>query len=382
MNGTVVTDLLDTPVPTALPPTPYGGFDRMSIAGTWRRGRSGKLERDTDPWSGDTLVEIELADRNDLDDAFVAAQRAQKDWAARTPNDRADVMRRAAEIMVARKPEIMSWIVHEGGGTLVKAEIEWGAVYNGLNEAASMPHHVEGRILPSAIPGKENRVYRLPVGVVAVISPWNFPMYLSNRSVAPALAVGNAVVLKPASDTPVTGGLLLAKIYDEAGLPPGLLNVIVGSGHDIGDAIVSHPTPRTISFTGSTGVGARIPGLAGIKRLALELGGNGPIVILDDADLDLAVNASVYGSFFHQGQICMIANRIIVDRSIHRAFVERFVERVRHLRVGDPSDPTTAIGPVINQTQLETVLDKVARAQNDGALTFQTTHDPTPRGFH
>jgi aldehyde dehydrogenase (NAD+) len=204
-------------------------------------------------------------------------------------------------------------LVSEGGGTIAKSEIERQAVWSGLRESASIPHHVEGRILPSDVPGKENRVYRLPVGVVVVISPWNFPMYLTNRSVAPALAAGNAVVLKPASDTPVTGALLLAKIYEEAGLPPGVLNVLIGSGREIGDAIIGHKVPRVVSFTGSTTVGAAIPAKAGVKRLALELGGNGPMVVLDDADLEHAVDAAVFGSFFHQGQICMIANRLIVD---------------------------------------------------------------------
>lgn len=187
-------------------------------------------------------------------------------------------------------------------------------------EAASFPSRMEGRILSSDIPGKEGRVYRKPVGVVGVISPWNFPLNLSNRSVAPALALGNAVVLKPATDTPVTGGLLLAKIYEEAGLPPGLLNIIVGSGSEIGDSFVCHPIPRFISFTGSTPVGRKIAQNAInskiIKRVGLELGGNGPFVILEDADLDLAVRAAVYGKFTHQGQVCMITNRFIVQERI------------------------------------------------------------------
>jgi aldehyde dehydrogenase (NAD+) len=276
-------------------------------------------------------------------------------------------MRAAADVMTARKDEITGWLVRETGGTLAKAELEWNLVRSVMWEAASMPHHVAGRIMPSDIPGKESRVYKEPVGVVAVISPWNFPMQLSNRSVAPALAVGNAVVLKPAGDTPVTGGLLLARIFEEAGLPPGLLSVVVGSGSDIGDAIVQHPAPRVVSFTGSTPVGKGIAEKAGLKKLALELGGNGPLVILSDADLDLAVQASVFGSFFHQGQICMIANRIVVDASLHDEFLDRFLERVRGLTVGDPSDPQTHLGPVINSSQLEGIQDKLKRAQDAGA---------------
>ena len=190
------------------------------------------------------------------------------------------------------------------------------------------------------------------------------------RSGAPAMAVGNAVVLKPASDTPVSGGLLLAKLFEEAGLPPGVFNVVPGSGHDIGDAFVKHATPRVISFTGSTAVGRGVGKLAyeadTIKRLELELGGDGPIVILADADLDLAVEASVWGKFLHQGQICMIANRIVVEAPVYDAFVDRFADRVRSLKVGDSDDPETMIGPIINRRQLESVKGHIAKARAAG----------------
>jgi aldehyde dehydrogenase (NAD+) len=348
-------------------PTPYPAFDTMPIGGTWRPGRSGDTRADLDPYSGDTLVEIPLAARDDLDEAYAAAREAQREWAARVPKDRAAVLRAAADALQARKDEVVGWLVRESGGTVAKAELEHGLVLANMLEAATMPHHVSGRIMPSDVPGKESLVYRGPIGVVAVISPWNFPMQLSNRSVAPALAVGNAVVLKPASDTPVTGGLLLARIFEDAGLPPELLSVVIGSGSAIGDAMVQHPAADVVSFTGSTQVGEGIIQKAGVKKVALELGGNGPLVVLDDADLQLAVDAAVFGSFFHQGQICMIANRIIVDAAVHDAFVERFVERVRGLRLGNPSDPGTQLGPVINRSQLDAVLDKVRRATEDGA---------------
>ncbi|OBG77096.1 MULTISPECIES: aldehyde dehydrogenase family protein [unclassified Mycobacterium] len=344
----------------------YGPFTSMPIGTRWRTGSSGEKRADTDPWTGETLTEIAQADAGDLDEAYDTASRAQREWAARPPSGRAGVLRRAADVMTWRKDEITEWLVRETGGTLAKAELEWSQALAVLWEAASMPHHVEGKIMPSDVPGKESRVYREPVGVVAVISPWNFPMQLSNRSVAPALAVGNAVVLKPAGDTPVTGGLLLARIYEEAGLPPGLLSVLIGSGSEIGDAIVQHPAAKVVSFTGSTKVGEGIAQKAALKRTALELGGNGPVVILDDADLKLAVDAAIFGSFFHQGQICMIANRIIVDAGIYDDFVERFVARAKLLRVGDPSDPATQLGPIINRSQLDSIQDKVARAAKDG----------------
>jgi aldehyde dehydrogenase (NAD+) len=348
-------------------PARYDGFDTMPIAGTWRAGRAGKTATDTDPYTGETLTEIPLANADDLDEAYATAKSAQRDWAARLPSERADVLRRAARIMEDRKDEIVDWHIRESGAAAPAAEFEYAITLRDFHEASSYPYRVEGRILPADIEGKESRVYRRPVGVVAVISPWNVPMHLSNRSVAPALATGNAVVLKPAGDTPVTGGLLLAKVYEEAGLPPGLLSVVIGSGSDIGDAMVSHPTPRVVSFTGSTPVGKGIAQKAGLKKLSLELGGNGPLVVLDDADLGYAVDAAVFGKFFHQGQVCMITNRIVVDDSVHDEFVDRYVERVRGLKAGDPKESDTVIGPIINAKQLEGIQEKVAQSLSDGA---------------
>jgi aldehyde dehydrogenase (NAD+) len=345
----------------------YEGFDRMPIGRQWRAGQSGKTLTDRDPWTGKVVAEVPQADLRDVDEAYRAAQLAQLEWRETGPEQRAAVMRKAAEIMVTRHDEIADWVIRESGGTVSKVDIELGVVRAGFLEAAGMPHHLEGRIMPSDIPGKENRIYRRPVGVVCLISPWDFPMYLTNRTLAPALALGNAVVLKPSSNTPVTGGLLLAKILQEAGLPDGLLNVVVGDASEIGDALVAHPVPRVISFTGSTAVGIGISQKAGIKRLLLELGGNAPMVVLDDADLDAAVDSAVFGSFYNSGQICMIANRVIVDASLHDEFVERFLTLTRSLTVGDPHDPATFIGPVISPRQLASVQEKVARAVAQGA---------------
>jgi aldehyde dehydrogenase (NAD+) len=219
--------------------------------------------------------------------------------------------------------------------------------------------------------GVDSRVYRQPLGVIGVISPWNFPLHLSNRSVAPAVALGNAVVLKPAQDTPITGGLLLGKIYEEAGLPPGVLNVLIGTSSEIGDAFATHPIPRLISFTGSTAVGRAVAGKAVgapiIKHVALELGGNSPFVVLDDADLEQAVPAAVMSRFLHQGQICMSANRLIVDADIYDEFVERFTAHAGKLKYGDPNEPDTVIGPVINQSQLQKMLELMNQARQAGA---------------
>lgn len=352
-------------------PGRYSGLDRQYIYGRWRAGRRGLALKDFDPYTGETLLEIELADNRDLDEAYESARKAQPGWAEVLPAERTAVMLRSAAIMEARREEIVEWLVREAGSTYIKAQFEWQILQAVTLEAASFPHRVAGRILPIDEPGKESRVYRRPVGVIGVISPWNFPIYLAHRSVGPAIALGNTVVLKPSQDTPVTGGLLLAKIYEDAGLPPGVLNVVVGSSSEIGDAFVRHPVPRVISFTGSTAVGRHIASFAAtspvIKRLAMELGGNSPFVVLDDADLPQAVRAAVFSRFLHQGQICMSSNRIIVDAAMYDEFVDAFTHYVKKLKYGNPQDPETVIGPIINSQQLASMMKHIKDTQAAGA---------------
>lgn len=352
-------------------PAPYDGLDKLFIAGEWRDGSSGQRAEDANPYNGDVLATHTLANRDDVDEAYAAATVAQRSWAETLPAERAGMLERAVRIFDERHDELIDWCQRESGSIRAKAEFEVGAARNITAEAASFPYRMDGDIFASDTPAKENRVYRQPLGVVGVISPWNFPMNLSNRSVATALAVGNAVVLKPASDTPITGGLLLAKIYEEAGLPSGVLSVLIGRGSEIGDYFVEHPAPKLISFTGSTavgrGIGAKTTGGAHLKRVALELGGNCPLVVLDDADVDQAVDIAIAGRFLHQGQICMSTNRIIVDAHIIDEFTEKFVARARELTCGDPLDPATNIGPIINKSQLDGLLRKIERAKEQGA---------------
>jgi aldehyde dehydrogenase (NAD+) len=363
---------LDTPPEIATGrPSRYSGFDGQFIGGSWRPGRRGKNLKDADPYTGETIAEIALANMNDLDEAYQAAETAQPAWAESLPEIREKVMLRSAEIMQTRHDEIIDWLVREAGSTRIKAEVEWQMLYGITLEAATFCRRLSGRILPINEPGKESRAYRQPIGVIGVISPWNFPIYLAHRTVGPALALGNAVVVKPSHDTPITGGLLLGNIYEEAGLPPGLLNVVIGSSSEIGQAFVQHDVPGLISFTGSTSVGQQIADQAMtarlIKRVALELGGNTPCVILDDADLNRAVPGAVFGRFLHQGQICMSTNRIIVDAKIYDEFVDRFTQHVRGLKVGNPAESDTVIGPVINSEQLEKMLDLIKRSSDAGA---------------
>lgn len=356
---------------TSNTPTPYTGFDRLFIGGRWITGRSEHKLQPINPYRQDVILEIPAADQHDIEDAYQAAQRAQVAWAQALPSERSLIMRRATEIVDARREEIISWSIREAGSPRKKATLEWKAARDVMEQAVSAPYAAQGHILPSDIPGKESRVYRRPVGVVAVVSPWDFALNLANRSVAPALALGNAVVLKPPSNTPVTGGLIFAKIFEEAGLPPGLLSVVAGPAREIGDAFVSHPVPRVITFTGSTKAGRHIGELAMtspiMKRVSLELGGNSPLVVLDDADLELAVKAAVFGKFLNSGQICMSINRLIVDERLYDEFVDRFVDRVRNLKMGDPNDPDTDIGPIIDRAQLNSHLKHIEQAHQEGA---------------
>lgn len=359
------------PAPISSDPLPYSGFEGQYINGSWRPGRQGSKLRDTDPYSGQLLAEIAMASANDLDEAYQGAAKAQVAWEQTLPEERAAVLRRAASIVEARRDEIVNWLIRESGGTRVKADMECGFVRSFMLEMSSYPSRMDGRIIPIDEPGKESRVYKRPIGVIGVISPWNFPMQLSHRSIAPALALGNAVVVKPAQDTPVTGGLLIAKIYEEAGLPAGLLNVVIGAVKDIGDQFTLHPIPRLISFTGSTKVGRHVGELAMkspmIKRVALELGGNAPFVVLDDANVGQAVRAAVFGRFLHQGQICMSTNRIIVDAKVYDEFVDQFTTHVKGLKCGNPNEPDTSIGPIINQKQLAAHIAHIQGARAAGA---------------
>jgi len=349
----------------------YSDFHLQFIAGEWQTGKDDSTNTNTNPYNGDTLVEIQQATKDQLNEAYDAATQAQEAWAKQTPAERAAVLYKVVNILDQRQEEIVDWLIKESGSTRIKAMVEFGATRAITLEAATFPNRVHGEIRPSNTPGKENFIYREPIGVVAVISPWNFPLHLTQRSIAPALALGNAVVLKPASDTPVTGGLLLAKVFEEAGLPKGLLNVVVGSGSEIGDAIVEHKAPSLVSFTGSTSVGKHIGELANggeyIKQVALELGGNSPFVVLKDADIEQAVKAAAFGKFLHQGQICIAINRVIVEDEIYDDFVERFLAHVKTLNVGDPNKQDTAVGPIINEKQVKSLKEKIAKAQEEGA---------------
>ncbi|WP_026694211.1 aldehyde dehydrogenase family protein [Peribacillus kribbensis] len=344
-------------------------FTKLYINGEWKNGSSDNRQQNVNPYTGEELFTIQTASKEDLDEAYTAAAAAQNVWADELPQKKQEVIENAIALIKENEDFITEWLVKESGSTRTKAELEIMASINILKEAASFPFRMEGKILPSQNAGKENRVYRNPLGVIGVISPWNFPFHLAMRTIGPALAAGNAVVVKPATDTPVTGGLIFASIFEAAGLPKGLLNIVVGRGSEIGDDMVTHPVPRLISFTGSTEVGRHIGELAGkgLKKAALELGGNNVFIVLDDAHIDQAVDSAIFGKFYHQGQICMAINRIFVHDSIHDDFIEKFIEKVKKLKYGNPAEAQTHVGPLINGKQVDRILSDVEESVGQGA---------------
>lgn len=348
---------------------PYKDLNKNYVNGNWKDGAGSQPIEVLNPFTKESIFTIQSANEADIDDAYAAAAEAQKKWAQMPPSQKRNVFDEAVRVMKERKEEITEWITREIGGTRTKAELEWGLTLENIRVASAYPFETTGKIFPSMIPGKESRMYREPRGVITVITPWNFPMTLSMRSVAPALATGNAVVLKPAEDSPVTGGTLIAKIFEEAGLPEGLLNVMLGKGSEIGDYIVEHPLSELVSFTGSTPVGKGIAQKAGerIKDVSLELGGNNAFVILDDADVDKAADAAIFGKFMHQGQICMAINRILVDKKLSEEFTQKFVDKAKAIKTGNPGDAETELGPVINSGQAEQINAMIDKAIEEGA---------------
>ena len=347
----------------------YRDLNKQYINGEWVEGNDNSEIQNVNPYDNSQINIFKGANKEDVDRAYKAAKTAAKEWAGALPQRRAAVIQKAVNIISERKEEIIDWLIKEGGSSRIKAEVEVQITQGIMREAASFPTRSHGYIFDSITPGKESRAYRKPLGVIGIISPWNFPMNLSMRSIAPALATGNTVVLKPASSTPVTGATLAAKIFEEAGLPKGVLNVVVGKGSSIGDDFVKHPIPNHISFTGSTPVGRGIGKLAGenLKEVSLELGGNNIFVVMEDADVDLAVKAATFGKFMHQGQICMAINRIVIHESVADEFLEKFVMATQKLKYGNPAEEGVLVGPLIDRDQVDRILEDINASKEAGA---------------
>lgn len=339
---------------------------KIFTGGKWAEGSAGTTAV-LEPATGKELTRIGTASPDDALDAARFAAEAQRDWASRPHTERAAVLRRAGDLFRLHASEIARWNVREVGAVPSMAGFAVDVAVQECYEAATLPSRPHGELLPSEAP-RLSMARRMPAGVVAVISPFNVPIILSIRSVAPALALGNAVLLKPDPRTPVVGGVVMARIFEEAGLPPGVLQVLPG-GAGVGQALVTAPEVRVISFTGSTRVGRTIGELAGrhLKRAHLELGGNSALIVLPDADVEKAAGLAAWGSFLHQGQICMTTGRHIVHADIYDEFVDRLAAKASHLPVGDPFREEVALGPVIDAGQRDTIHHLVETSVAAGA---------------
>ena len=348
-------------------------WSRLYIDGGWVESSSGETVTVENPATRETVADVPAATEADVDAAYEAAEAAQPEWEAMGREKRNELVGAMLEEFESRFAEVVSLLIQEGGSTQGKASGEATISMVDFQTALEVSPPEEEVRDSQFFEGKKHHIVHEPVGVVGVISPWNFPLHLTTRALAPALVLGNTVVVKPASDTPVTGGLLMAKIADEVGLPDGVVNVVTGKGSEIGDRMAGHPIPRTVSFTGSTAVGKRVASQAGngIALPALELGGNGPNVVTADVDVEQAAKVGAVGSFTHQGQVCISINRHIVHEDVYDEYVEHLVEHAESLTVGNPAEDGVNFGPVINETQRDDLLAYVEETVEEGA-TLET----------
>lgn len=341
---------------------------KLFIDGKWVSSSAGTVVDDMNPATGKVYAKVHQASREDVEAAIAAAYRAKDAWGSTVPAQREGVLLKAAAILDTRVQEFADVLIDEGGSTFGKAMFEVGFVANMLRSAAGECRRIFGETIPSDVPGLFSMTVRRPLGVIAGIAPFNFPFLLAMKKVCLALAAGNTFVLKPASPTPVIG-LKIAELLDAAGLPKGVLNVIPVKGSTLGDTLIEDPRIRMVTFTGSTEVGKQLAAVAGRhqKKITLEMGGKSPLIVLEDADLDYAVNAAAFGIFLHQGQVCMANSRLIVEKGVYGKFCEKLVAKVRGLKMGDPHQPDTVIGPLVDAKQCAFIQAQVDDALAKGA---------------
>lgn len=338
--------------------------------GSWSDAAGGTYTA-VEPSTGDSLGEVGSATPEDVSAAAARAVEAQRAWAATPFEERARVLRRAGEVLEANADEIKGWLARESGAIQPFGDFQVHTSAAECYEASALPSHPYGELLRSGAP-RLSFARRVPAGVVGVIAPFNVPTILAIRAVAPALALGNAVILKPDPRTAISGGAMFARVFEEAGLPAGVLQVLPG-GADVGEALVVEPAVRIIAFTGSTRAGRSVGALAGqhLKRAHLELGGNSALIVLPDVDVAAAASVGAWGTFAHQGQICMATSRHLVHRDIAEEYTAILTEKVEKLPVGDPFREQVAMGPLIDAGQRDRVHGLVT-ASVDGGATVRT----------
>jgi benzaldehyde dehydrogenase (NAD) len=334
---------------------------------SWEPGTGAPIE-DVEPATGRHIASVPGSTTEDVARAAAATKAAQPAWAETSYQERARILRKAADIYEANRDEFGTWTMRETGASHSKMHHESNFAYGEILSASTLPWQPYGSLVPTVVKGRLSMVRRIPVGVVGAITPWNSPSVLGMRVVAPALALGNAVVLKPDPQTPVIGGAMFEAVFREAGLPEGVLQIVVG-GADVGEALVTDPNVNLVSFTGSTAAGKRVGELAGarLKKVSLELGGNNAFIVLDDADLAAATAAGAFSSFQFQGQVCFAAGRHIVHESVAGEYVDALRDKAQKLRLGDPYREDVQLGPIVNEKQIRRVADIVDRSVEGGA---------------
>src|ERR1700683_209382 len=320
------------------------------------------------PANGKAFSKVFMARPEHMTRAIDAAYAVKDVWGNTLPSERELILIRSSDVLESMRAEVVDLLIDEGGATFGKSQFEVSFVVGVLRSAAGECRRVMGQTIPCDVPGRISMAIRRPLGVVGGIAPFNFPLILATKKVALALAAGNTFVLKPSEETSLVG-LQIAEVFDKAGLPPGVLNVVTGDGPTLGEALYSDPRVKIILFTGSTAVGRHI----GIecarrgKKFDLEMGGKSPLLVMKDADLNYAVNTASFGMVIHQGQICMAGSRVIVEAPVYEEFLDLFVAKVKTLQVGDPRDPHTVIGPLIRASQCPFIAGRIESSQAEGA---------------
>jgi benzaldehyde dehydrogenase (NAD) len=340
--------------------------EAVFVDGAFARPQAGGTIGVRDKASGEIFATAGQADDADVDAAVAAAKAAQPGWAERTYADRAALLRGVAAVLADRAKPIRELIMRETGCIGGKADYEIGAAISELTEAAALASRATGEVLPTGHPGRFSLSERLPLGLVGVITPWNFPLVLGMRVIAPAIALGNVVLIKPSPETPVSGGMAIAELFEAAGAPPGVFQVLPGDVA-VGERLVTHPDIAMVHFTGSTKIGRQIARTAGglLKKVSLELGGNNALIVLDDADPDQATMIGAWSAFHYQGQTCITAGRHIVEPGIADAYAAGLAARADAITVGNTVTDEVGLGPMINDRQLDrarTMLDEAVAA--------------------
>jgi acyl-CoA reductase-like NAD-dependent aldehyde dehydrogenase len=347
------------------PPKVYKNF----INGEWVESASGRTFENVNPANRNELVGLfQKSSSQDVDQAIAVAKQAYKSWKNTPPPKRGEILYRVARLLVERKEAFAELMTREMGKVLEETRGDVQEAIDMTFYMAGEGRRLFGQTTTSELPNKFCMTVRSPIGVCALITPWNFPMAIPSWKTMPALVCGNTVVIKPATDTPLST-YNLVQVLEEAGVPRGVVNLVTGAGGEVGNHLLTHGDVRVVSFTGSTDVGRKVSEAcaASFKHCCLEMGGKNVIMVLEDANLDLAVDGAVWGGFGTTGQRCTASSRVVVHKQVYREFLDRFVARARALKVGDGLDPTVQMGPLINEAQRKTVESYVEVGKNEGA---------------